>query len=215
MFINLFKNIILFYLLILSLAFGTDKKFFLPEVTAEYATNTLFAVGILDLHTRTFRVKNKKRIDTFIDNVPQSVIINYEKQTVTYVWPKTFSYLIVKLNPESQKQLKESSKITYLKKMESDFIHGYETDIFKVKMELIDGTVEESTRWITKHGVTLKEKGFIDGKEGKIHFLSEFSNVRIFKQDERLFDVPEGYTVAPIGQLDDINELLKLMVKRT
>ena len=55
----------------------------------------------------------------------------------------------------------------------------------------------------------------IDGKEGKIHFLSEFSNVRIFKQDERLFDVPEGYTVAPIGQLDDINELLKLMVKRT
>ena len=58
--------------------------------------------------------------------------------------------------------MKESSKITYLEKIESDFIHGYETDIFKVKMELIDGTVEESTRWITKHGVTLKEKGFID-----------------------------------------------------
>ena len=48
-------------------------------------------------------------------------------------------------------------------------------------MELHDGTIEESTRWITKHGITLRETGFIDGKQGKLHFLSEFSNLKIFK----------------------------------
>ena len=167
------------------------------------------------MQTRTFHSKTKKRIDTVVENVPQSVIIDYEKQTATHVWPKTFSYLTVKLNPEIQKKLKEISTIIFLEKINSEFIHGFETDIFKIKIRLIDGTIEESTRWITKHGVTLKEKGIIDGKEGKLHFLSEFSNVKVFKQDERIFEIPENYELAPLDQLDDINELLKLMVKRT
>ena len=161
-----------------------------------------------------FHGKNKKRIDTVVDNIPQSVIIDYKKQTASYIWPKTFSYLTIKLNPKTQKKLKEATKIVYFEKIKSDFIHGFETDIFKIKLELIDGTSEESIRWITKHGITLREKGIIDGKEGKIEFLSEFSNVRVFKQDQRVFEIPEDYTIAPMDQLDDINELLKLMVKR-
>ena len=211
---RLIKNIILFYFFVIGIIFGADTKLSLPITTVEYATNTLFQVGILDLHTRTFHSKNKKRIDTVVHNVPQSVIIDYEKQIATYVWPKTLSYLTIKLNPSVQEKLKESYEIIYLKKIKSDFIHGFEVDLFKLKIQLNDGTVEESTRWITKHGVTLKEQGIIDGKEGKIQFYSEFSNVRVFKQDERTFEVPEGYIIAPMDQLDDVNELLKLMVKR-
>ena len=118
------------------------------------------------------------------------------------------------IGAKRMEKLKESYEIIYLKKTKSDFIHGFEVDIFKLKIQLNDGTVEESTRWITKHGVTLKEHGIIDGKEGKAQFYSEFSNVRVFKQDERTFEIPEGYTLAPMDQLDDVNELLKLMVKR-
>lgn len=214
MYIKLIKNIFLFYFVIIGTIFSADKKLSLPKTSVEYVANTVFQVGILDIRTRTFHGKNKKRIDTMVDNVPQSVIIDYEKQTATYVWPKTFSYLTIKLNPETQKKLKKISKITYLEKIKSDWIHGFEVDIFKIKKELLDGTFEESTRWITKHGVTLKEKGTIVGSEGKILFLSEFSNVKVFKQDKRFFEIPEQYKIAPIDQMDDINELLKIMVKR-
>ena len=47
-----------------------------------------------------------------------------------------------------------------------------------------------------------------------IQFFSEFSNVKVFKQDKRFFEIPEKYKIAPIEQIDDINELLELMVKR-
>ena len=214
MYIKLIKNIFLFYFVIIGTIFSADKKLSLPKTSVEYVANTIFQVGILDIRTRTFHGKNKKRIDTMVDNVPQSVIIDYEKQTAIYVWPKTFSYLTIKLNPETQKKLKKISKIIYLEKIKSDWIHGFEVDIFKIKRELLDGTLEESIRWITKHGITLREKGIIDGKEGKIQFLSEFTNVRVFKQDQRVFEIPEGYTIAPMDQLDDVNKLLKLMVKR-
>ena len=54
----------------------------------------------------------------------------------------------------------------------------------------------------------------------KPHYLKQgrnlgFSNVKVFKQDRKVFEVPENYKLAPMDQLDDINELLKLMVKRT
>ena len=187
----------------------------LPEVISEYVCNTKFIMGATVLETRTFQGKNKKRIDTIIQNVPQSVIIDYGKQIVTWVWPKTFSYLSVPLKKENQENLKKATNITRLDKIKSDYIRGFEVDIYKLKLNLPDGTAEESTRWITKHGITLKEVGFIQGKEGKIHFYSEFSNVKIFKQDDRLFEVPEGFKIAPIEHLDDVNELLKTMVKRS
>ena len=191
------------------------KTLKLPEVVSEYVCNTKFIMGATVLETRTFQGKNKKRIDTIIQNVPQSVIIDYGKQIVTWVWPKTFSYLSVPLKKENQENLKKATNITRLDKIKSDYIRGFEVDVYKLKLNLPDGTAEESTRWITKHGITLKEVGFIQGKEGKIHFYSEFSNVKIFKQDDRLFEVPEGFKIAPVEYLDDVNELLKTMVKRS
>ena len=177
--------------------------------------NTKFIIGATVLVKRTFHGIKKKRIDTIIQNIPQSVIINYEKQVATWVWPRTYSYLSVPLNKKTQEDLKKATNIIELKRIKSDYLRGFEVDLYKLKANLPDGTSEESTRWITKQGVTLKEVGFIKGKEGKIHFYSEFSNVKMFKQDDKLFEVPEGFKIAPIEDLDDVNELLKLMVKRS
>ena len=101
---QLIKYLFLFFFLINPL-YGNEQKIVLPKVTAEYVTNTSFKVGVLDIRTRTFHSKNKKRIDTVVDNVPQSVIIDYSKNVATYVWPKTSAYLTVKLNPEIQNKL--------------------------------------------------------------------------------------------------------------
>ena len=208
------KYLKIFFVLFFSLSVNA-QTLKLPEVSAEYVCNTKFIIGVNALETRTFQSKNKKRIDTVIQNVPQSVIIDYEKQIVTWVWPKTFSYLSVPLKKEDQENLKKAANITKLNKIKSDYIHGFAVDLYELKVNLPDGTTEESTRWITKHGITLKEVGFIEGKEGKIQFYSEFSNVKVFEQDYRLYEVPEDYKIAPIEQLDDVNELLKTMVKRS
>ena len=208
------KYLKVFFVIFFSLSVNA-QTLKLPEVRAEYVCNTKFIIGGNSLETRTFRSKNKKRIDTVMQNIPQSVIIDYEKQIVTWIWPKTYSYLSVPLKKEDQENLKKAVNITKLNKIKSDYIHGFAVDLYELKVNLPDGTTEESTRWITKHGITLKEVGFIEGKEGKIQFYSEFSNVKVFEQDYRLYEVPKGYKIAPIEQLDDVNELLKTMVKRS
>ena len=75
----------------------------LPEVISEYVCNTKFIIGATSLETRTFQSKNKKRIDTVLSNVPQSVIIDYENQKVTWIWPKTNSYLSLPLKKKIKK----------------------------------------------------------------------------------------------------------------
>jgi len=212
--IKIVKYLNFFFVLLFALS-ANGKTLKLPEVSANYVCNTKFIIGVNVLETRTFQGKNKKRIDTVISNVPQSVIIDYEKQTATWVWPKTYSYLSVPLKKKNQEDLKKAANITKLDKIKSDYIHGFEVDLYELIVNLPDGTREESTRWITKHGITLKEVGFIEGNEGKIYFHSEFSNVKVFKQDERIFEVPKEFKVAPVDYLDDVNELLKTMVKRS
>ena len=211
--IKIVKYLNFFFVLLFALS-ANAKTLKLPEVSANYVCNTKFIIGANVLETRTFQGKNKKRIDTVISNVPQSVIIDYEKQTASWVWPKTSSYLSVPLIKENLENLKKATNIIKLNKIKSDYIHGFEVDLYELEVKLPDGTKEESTRWITKHGVTLKEVGFIDGSDGKLYFYSEFSNVKVFKQDDRLFEVPKDYKIAPIEDLDDVNELLKTMVKR-
>ena len=204
------------FFFILFLSFSANAKILkLPEVITEYVCNTKFIIGAAVLETRTFQGKNRKRIDTVISNVPQSVVIDYEKQIATWIWPKTSSYLSLPLKKKNQEDLKKATNITKLDKLNSDYLRGFEVDLYKLKLSLPDGTTEESTRWITKHGITLKEVGFIEGEEGKIHFYSEFSNVKVFKQDDRIFEIPDGYIIAPVEYLDDVNELLKTMVKRS
>ena len=204
------------FFFILFLSFSANAKILkLPEVITEYVCNTKFIIGAAVLETRTFQGKNRKRIDTVISNVPQSVVIDYEKQIATWIWPKTSSYLSLPLKKKNQEDLKKATNITKLDKLNSDYLRGFEVDLYKLKLSLPDGTTEESTRWITKHGITLKEVGFIEGEEGKIHFYSEFSNVKVFKQDDRIFEIPDGYIIAPVEYLDDVNELLKIMVKRS
>ena len=210
------KYLRFFFVFFIAYSFSTLKaeELKLRSVTAEYVCNTKFIIGVSILETRTFQGKNKKRLDTVVDNIPQSVIIDYDKQIVTYVWPKTFSYLTVSLIKEAQDNLKKEVKITKLDKIKSDYLRGFEVDVYSLKISLPDGTFEESQRWISKHGITLKETGFIEGKEGKIHFYSEFSNVKVFEQDDKLFNVPKDFKIAPVEDLDDVNELLKTMVKR-
>ena len=101
MIIRIIKNIFLVSFLIIGTLLAEDKILSLPKVTVEYVTNTVFQTGILDIRTRTFHAKNLKRIDAVVDNVPQSVVIDYEKQVATYIWPKTFSYImkIIKILP--------------------------------------------------------------------------------------------------------------------
>ena len=207
-----YLNFFLIFLFPLSLSAENLK---LPEVVVEYVCNTKFIIGANVLETRTFKSKNKKRIDTIIQNIPQSVIIDYEKQTATWVWPKTYSYLLVPLKKENQEALKKATNIIMLKKIKSDYLSGFEVDLYKLKVNLPDGTIEESTRWISKHGITLKEVGFIEGDEGKFHFYSEYSNVKVFEQNDDLFKVPDGFKIAPVDQLDDVNDLLRTMVKRS
>ena len=36
----------------------------------------------------------------------------------------------------------------------------------------------------------------------------------VFEQDDKLFNVPKDFKIAPVEDLDDVNELLKTMVKR-
>ena len=86
------KYLKIFFVLFFSLSVNA-QTLKLPEVSAEYVCNTKFIIGVNALETRTFQSKNKKRIDTVIQNIPQSVIIDYEKQIVTWIWPKTSSYL--------------------------------------------------------------------------------------------------------------------------
>ena len=161
------KYLKVFFVIFFSLSVNA-QTLKLPEVSAEYVCNTKFIIGGNSLETRTFQSKNKKRIDTVIQNIPQSVIIDYEKQIVTWIWPKTSSYLSVPLKKEDQENLKKAANITKLNKIKSDYIHGFAVDLYELKVNLPDGTTEESTRWITKHGITLKEVGFIEDKEGKI-----------------------------------------------
>ena len=94
------KYLKVFFVIFFSLSVNA-QTLKLPEVSAEYVCNTKFIIGANSLETRTFRSKNKKRIDTVIQNVPQSVIIDYGKQIVTWVWPKTFSYLSEKVGIHS------------------------------------------------------------------------------------------------------------------
>ena len=75
-----------------------------------------------------------------------------------------------------------------------------------------DVPITDGSLYINGEDIRKTPKRLIPKFRRKIGMI--FQDYRLI-QDRTVYEVPENYKLAPMDQLDDINELLKLMVKRT
>lgn len=98
-------------------------------------------------------------------------------------------------------------------------INGVKATKYKVIMTKKDGSKFGGFFWTTKDGITVKMDLLSKDGDKKIRMMQELTNLKIEKQDPKLFEIPPGYTKNDVGAMmggaggrggrPDIQEMMK------
>lgn len=136
--------------------------------------------------------KQRKEMETEGSNM---IIINrLDKKVVWMLMPESKTYMESKITDAKKdgKDEKMDAKIEN-ETLGEETINGIKTTKRKTVFTASDGSKFGGFSWVTKDGITVKQ--YVVGKTGedKFHMKTELKNLKIGKQDPKLFEIPAGY----------------------
>lgn len=84
-----------------------------------------------------------------------------------------------------------------LTKLGSERVNGMPTTKYRIETVHKDGSRFVGHHWITKENIPVRMEGTSKGQ----HFRFDYTNIKIGKQDHRLFEVPAGYQRLAIPEM--------------
>lgn len=144
----------------------------------------------MEMVSKVYRSGQKERKE-----MDGSIIISRpDKKVVWMLMPESKTYMESKITDGKKDGKDERMDI----KMETEVmgeetIKGMKTTKRKAVFTASDGSKFGGFSWVTKEGIVVKQHIVAKTGEDKLHMKIELKNLKIGKQDPKLFEIPDGY----------------------
>lgn len=202
---------------LLSVESGQTAQFLEPQV--EYSADSVMETEAMTMRGHVYYTPTKQRNDMGAPGMETAsyMIIHKEKNVMWNVMPDAKMYMEMAL---------DSSDVQDLKNMDwqetvvgEEVVNGIKTTKYKAIATAKDGKKFGGFSWRTKDGITVKADLLY--KEGtETHRIKlELTNLKVGKQDPKLFEVPADYAKTDMGAMmghrgkgkPDLSEMMKGM----
>lgn len=168
-----------------------------PEPKVEYsADSTMETEGGMTMKSRIYHAPGKQRMEMGGEG-GQVTIMRKDKKVM---W-----MLMGNMYMESQINQSESQDPSDMDMQQTavgeETVNGIKTTKSKVIMTKKDGSKFGGFFWTTKDGITVKMDLLSKEGDKKMRMSSELTNLKIGKQDPKLFEIPPGYTKNDMGAM--------------
>jgi len=176
-----------------------------PQV--EYSGNTRMETADGVMEGVVFHASGKERRETKTGSQPMTMIIRHDKQVIWMLMPDANAYMEMGLGQSKDKSDLSNYHIDQTTVGEED-INGITTTKSKVIMTKKDGSKLGGFWWTTKEGIPLKMDMISVEGETKERMVMELNDLKIGKQNPKLFEVPADYMNMSMG-MPNLNELMQ------
>ena len=135
--------------------------------------------------------QDKMRQEIITEDATAVTILRMDKKVVWTLMPDLGTYMEVSLNFDPNGPQAEAGKYETVN-VGSEKIEGYQCDI--VKYVYKDKKLGSTILWQAKElgGFGIKMESY--NSKGKLDTTTTYTNIKVEKQPEELFELPEGYT---------------------
>jgi hypothetical protein len=138
-------------------------------------------------------------------------ILRQDKKLVWTLMPKEKTYMENKFGEEKKRGGDYRDCNVRQSEAGREVVNGVETRKSTVEISCPDKTSYSGTLWLTKENIPMRmETSDKSDRSGKKVFRMELKNVKIAKQDSRLFEVPSGYARFEMPAMGDM-DIQKMM----
>jgi hypothetical protein len=168
-----------------------------PEPKAEYsADSTMETEGGMTMKSRVYHAPGKQRME--MGGAGGNVTIMRRDKKV--IWQLMGNmYMEMPMNrPDAHDPNDMDVQQTAVG---DETVNGVKTTKYKVIATKKDGSKFGGFFWTTKDGITVKMDLLSKEGDKKMRIMSELTNLKIEKQDPKLFEIPSGYTKNDMGAM--------------
>jgi hypothetical protein len=138
-------------------------------------------------------------------------IMRQDKKLVWTLMPKEKMYMEIKFGEEKKRGGDYRDCDVRQTEVGKEVVNGIETRKSTVEISCPDKASYSGTLWLTKENIPMRmETSDKSDPSGKKVFRMELKNLKIAKQDSRIFDLPPGYTKFEMPAMGDM-DLQKMM----
>lgn len=167
-----------------------------PQVEYSGDTRMESADGVME--GVVYHAPGKERRETKMGGESMTMIIRHDKQVMWMLMPDANAYMEMGLGQSKDKSDFSAYHMDQTTVGEED-INGIKTTKSKVIMTKKDGGKLGGFWWTTKEGIPLKmDMISVEGKT-KERIVMELTNLKIGKQNPKLFEIPADYINMSMG----------------
>jgi len=185
----------LFTLIVLAIVFGTTPVWAaqLSRPQVEYSADSVMQTEDNTIEQHVFVTPAKERREMLTGSGDGAIqIFRFDSKVMLQLMPSEKMYMEHSMaqnkgNDPSQWDFQETV-------MGEEVLNGMKVTKYKTIATSTDGKKYGGFSWRTKEGISIKSDLLYKEGNEKKRMMTELKNVKIGKQDPKLFEVPEGFT---------------------
>jgi outer membrane lipoprotein-sorting protein len=172
---------------------GTVRAAGLADPKVEYSADQVAGSEGGTVKSRVFHAPGKQRMDMEEGGGKQFIITRADRKLLWIVMPEQKMYMEKSLE-EGKKERRDLTDCSFTQKAAGkDTVNGIDAAKSEIEVSCPDKSEYSGTMWTSKEGIMVKMDAVAKGKGSKGRFRMELKNLKIGKQDPKLFEVPTGY----------------------
>ncbi len=163
-----------------------------PQV--EYSADSVLETAEISMKGRVHYTPTRERREMVMGSGGEKMlaITRHDKKVVWTLMPSEKMYMETNLTKAKTKDDPSSYKIEQTV-VGPDTVNGVSTTKSKIIMTGAKGEKMGGFMWTTKDNIVVKMDAIAIDKKQKHRFKTELTNLKVGKQDPKLFEVPAGY----------------------
>ena len=182
-------------------AVGSAMGAAMTPTKAEYSADSIMETQGMSVTSRIFHAENKDRMEMNVQGTNSIMINRMDKKLAWVLMPDQKAYMETSLEEGKKKSNDINSCKIDQKPLGSESVNGIKATRNSIAMSCPDGLKYTGSLWITHEGIMVKLDSVAKTEKGDVPFKMELKNLKIARQDPRLFEIPAGYQVFSMGGL--------------
>ena len=182
-------------LIVLAIVFGTAPLWAgqLSRPQVEYSADSTMQTEDMTTEQHVYVTPAKERRESLTESGDGAIqIFRFDSKVLWQLMPSEHMYM--ELSMEKNKDKDPSQWDFQETVMGEEVLNGMKVTKYKTIATSTDGKKYGGFSWRTKEGISIKTDLLYKEGNEKNRMMTELKNVKIAKQDPKLFEVPEGFT---------------------
>ena len=186
----------------------------LPQV--EYSADTVMETAEISMKGHVNYTPTRQRDERVMDGGDKMITITRrDKKMAWTLLPAQKMYMEMSLDKAKKEDKSDLSQFKIEQTVVGpETLNGVNTTKGKIIMTAADGTKMGGFMWVTKENIVVKMDVIALDKKDKMRFKTELTNLKIGKQEPKLFEIPPGYEKMGMGGMGggfDMKDMMKMI----